>query len=129
MKSAARVRLRAVLDGAVAGLPGVAARPLFGQEGYFLQGTLFALVFRDGRVGLRGLDASSRRNLLAQPGAEARGMPGPRAPAWVLLPTAWHERPDELRRWMKTAWERSAQRQEEPPEARVRKAAFRKLKR
>ena len=127
-------RLKAVFDGALAGLAGVEAKRLFGCDGYFVGGNIFALVWKEGRLGLR---FESNADL-----AEAHGLAGSavweigakRMQQWVLLPMAMHGQPAKLRAWGRRAWEQASRRPEKSRVTRkagapkvVRPAVFRRL--
>lgn len=113
--SPALLRLKACLDGALAGLPGVEQRRIFGSEGCFVGGRLFAILFlREARLGLRFAEAEARAELLACPGAEAWVLGQRPMGPWVLLPEAWHRQPARLKPWLARAFEAAAAR---PPKA------------
>jgi TfoX/Sxy family transcriptional regulator of competence genes len=127
------VRLKAVFDGALAGLEGVEPKKLFGCDGYFVNGNLFGLVLKEGRLGLRLTQEASRDALLAQAGAEAWDEGNRAMRFWVLLPRALHSRPARLKVWARQAWQQARER---PPKAavtrgkgskRIRPAVFRRL--
>lgn len=127
------LRLKALFDGAMAGLEGVEAKRLFGCDGYFVNGNIFALVWKEGRLGLRFTDESSRLGLMALPGAESWSVGRSVMRRWVLVPVDLHARPAMLRRWTSQAWAEALERP--PREAvtrrkgarRVRPAVFRRL--
>ncbi len=96
-------RLKAVLDGALAGLENVTPKRLFGCDGWFAQGNIFALVWKEGRLGLRLSEAELFAEAMAQPGAEPWLQDGKAVKHWVLLPSAWHQKPELLRRWGRKA--------------------------
>lgn len=130
------IRLKAALDGALAGLEGVENKKLFGCDGAFVGGNIFAMVWRDGRLGLRLPDAERQGALLAEPGAEPWLMDGKPVRHWVLLPAAWHNDLARLRRWGREAYGLA---QARPAKARVTRkpgaerqvkaAVFKKVKR
>lgn len=101
--SEALLRLKASLDGALAGLDGVENKRLFGCDGAFVGGNIFALVWKDGRLGLRLPDEALRTGLLAEAGAEPWRMDGKAVRHWVLLPERWHADAPRLREWCRRA--------------------------
>jgi TfoX/Sxy family transcriptional regulator of competence genes len=103
-------RLKAVFDGAMAGLDGVEAKRLFGCDGYFIRGNIFALVWKDGRLGLRLTDGSSHEALMALDGADPWRMGGELMRHWVLLPVGMHSKPSQLRVWVGKAWKQAGER-------------------
>jgi TfoX/Sxy family transcriptional regulator of competence genes len=126
-------RLKAVFDGALAGLEGVEPKRLFGCDAYFVNGNIFAVVLKEGRLGLRLTEARSRDALRALPGAEP-WIVGDRAVRfWVLLPPAFHGRPARLKEWAREAWRQGVERPPGPavsgrkgPRS-IRPAVFRRL--
>jgi hypothetical protein len=107
-------RLKAVFDGSMAGLEGVEPKRLFGCDAYFVNGNIFALVWKEGRLGLRITDEGSRTELMALPGAEAWVVDSKVVRFWVLLPTAWHGRPSRLKEWAFVSWQQALQRPPKP---------------
>lgn len=99
------IRLKAVLDGALAGLEGIENKTLFGCDACFVGGNIFALVWTDGRLGLRMSDAESHERLLAEDGAGPWMVDGKAVKHWVLLPVSWAAQPAQLRRWGRQAYE------------------------
>lgn len=130
------LRLKAALDGALAGLEGVENKKLFGCEGAFVGGNIFAIVWREGRLGLRLPDPERRNALLAEPGAGPWLMNGKPIRHWVLLPAAWHSDLTRLRRWGREAYSLALARpvklrvlRKPGAERSVKAAVFKKLKR
>ena len=129
-------RLKAVFDGAMAGLKDVEPKKLFGCDGYFVNGNIFGLVWREGRMGLRLESEEDRQALLALEGAGPWRMGPMTMRLWVLLPPDWHRQPAKLRQWAAKAWAQAAERPEKPAVTGragrakvVRPAVLRKLKR
>ncbi|HTB35362.1 MAG TPA: TfoX/Sxy family protein [bacterium] len=127
-------RLKAAIDGALAGLNGVEAKRLFGCDGYFVGGNIFALVWKEGRLGLRFESAQSLAEAHALAGSCAWEIGAKRMQQWVLLPVALHHQPAKLRSWGRLAWEQARQRPERPRVTRkpgaakvVKPAVFRRL--
>lgn len=126
-------RLKAVFDGALAGLEGVEPKKLFGCDAYFVNGNIFALVFKEGRLGLRLTDERSREELMALPGADSWIVGDKAARFWVLLPPAFHSRPARLKDWSRQAWRQGLERPPRPAVTRrkgprrIRPAVFRRL--
>lgn len=114
MKPDDLARLKAVFDGSMAGLDGVEPKRLFGCDAYFVNGNIFALVWKEGRLGLRLTDEPTRTELMALPGAEAWVMDSKIVPYWVLLPLAWHGKPSRLKEWTIVSWKQALQRPHKP---------------
>src|ERR1700677_1123166 len=107
-------RLKAVFDGALAGLEGVEPKKLFGADAYFVNGNIFALVFKEGRLGLRLTEERSRDELMALPGADPWIVGDQAARFWVLLPLGLHSRPARLKDWARQAWRQALERPPRP---------------
>lgn len=116
-------RLKALLDGALAGLENVEPKRLFGCDGWFAQGNIFALVWKEGRLGLRFNEPDLYAEALDQEGASQWRMDGKAVRHWVLLPRAWHSRPDKLRAWGRKAYALAVER------TKARPAVFKKIRR
>jgi TfoX/Sxy family transcriptional regulator of competence genes len=128
-------KLRALLDGALAGLENVVPKRLFGCDGWFVQGNIFALVWKEGRLGFRLSDPELQAEALAFKGAGPWSVGRQEMKHWVLVPLAWHREPAKLRAWGRKAHALAHAR----PEKRavtgsktaktVKPAVFKKLKR
>jgi TfoX/Sxy family transcriptional regulator of competence genes len=128
------VKLKALFDGAMAGLDGVVAKRMFGCDGYFVAGNIFGLVWKDGRLGLRLDDAEAWAQLRAFDGASGWWAGDREMRHWVLLPEAWHRQPPKLKAWAQRAYELAAARPEKASVTRrsgvtkkVRPAVFKRL--
>ena len=127
-------RLKAVFDGAMAGLEGVEPKKLFGCDGYFVNGNIFGLVWKEGRLGLRLTVDEDRSELMALEGAGSWQVGPMTMKLWVLLPPGWHSQPAKLKAWSRKAYEQATER---PPkesvtrrkaEKRITPAVFPRLK-
>jgi TfoX/Sxy family transcriptional regulator of competence genes len=82
--------------------PGVEVKAMFGNLGAFINGNMFAGLFGSS-IGVKLLEASSRDELAAIPGA------GPYGPAerpmggYVALPPSWADAPGEAAPWIERA--------------------------
>jgi TfoX/Sxy family transcriptional regulator of competence genes len=119
-------RLKATFDGAMAHLKQVEPKRLFGCDGYFVNGNIFGLVWKEGRLGVRLTDEAKQAEVLALPGA-APWKAGPMVMRhWVLLPTDWHKKPLILKQWARLAYELALERPERA--AVTRKAVTKRIK-
>ena len=127
-ESAELSRLKALFDGALAGLEGVEAKRLFGCDAYFVGGNLFAMLWREGRrLGLRLVDPAAQAELGALAGVEPWSPNGRGAQRWLLLPPAWHAQPALLKGWCRRAWLGARGRPERPSVTR-RKGAVKQIR-
>ena len=96
--------LRTLVEDATEVLGDVSVRRLFGCDGFFVGESIFAMIWKDGRIGLRYTDDATWREALALEGA-ATWCPIPERPmaAWVLVPESFHDDPDALAAWAKKA--------------------------
>lgn len=93
------VELERLLAAAAAELPNVTARKMFGCQALWARGSVFALVWKHGRIGVKLPDERAFAALMSEPGA-APWKAGPMTMAhWVLLPETFHARAAEIRRW------------------------------
>jgi TfoX/Sxy family transcriptional regulator of competence genes len=128
-------RLKATFDGAMAHLKHVEPKRLFGCDGYFVNGNIFGLVWKEGRLGVRLTDEVKQAEALAVPGA-APWKAGPMVMRhWVLLPPDWHKKPAVLKQWARLAYELALERPEKAAVTRklvtkkIKPAVFKRVKR
>jgi len=97
--------LQDLVQQAVAPLEGVTRRKALRSDGWFVRGSLFALVNRDARIVVRLVDEAAQAEAHALPGAELWRI-GKKAPmrAWVLLPETFHDDVEQLGHWVRRAW-------------------------
>lgn len=102
-------RLRERLGEAAATLPDVHWRTMFGAQGLFSDHGIFALVFREGRIGLKLPEQAAFDELLAIEGADTWTVPYEKNPTkhWVLVPTSFHDDAEVLEKWVRKAYELS----------------------
>jgi TfoX/Sxy family transcriptional regulator of competence genes len=96
-------QLKALLDGALAGLENVVPKRLFGCDGWFVQGNIFAMVWKEGRLGFRLSDPGLQAEALAIQGAAPWSVGRQVMQHWVLVPEGWHREPAKLRAWGRKA--------------------------
>lgn len=86
-----------------AGLPPHETRRMFGCDAFFVDGEIFALIWKTGRIGVKLTEAGEFAALAALPGAEP-WCAGPKAMAhWLLTPEEFHDDPEALAPWLKRA--------------------------
>jgi TfoX/Sxy family transcriptional regulator of competence genes len=96
------LELRSHLDGLTAGLPHVSVRRMFGCDAFLAGGAIFAMVWREGRIGLR-LPDDRLPELRALPGADPWRHRDMVVRQWVLVPESFHDDPDGLAPWVREA--------------------------
>jgi len=96
------LELRSRLDDLTAGLPQVNVRRMFGCDAYLAGGAIFAMVWREGRIGLR-LPDDLLPELRALPGADPWRHLDMVVRQWVLVPESFHDDTDGLAPWVHKA--------------------------
>jgi len=96
------LELRSHLDDLTAGLPEVSVRRMFGCDAFLAGGAIFAMVWREGRIGLR-LPDDQLPELRALPGADPWRHRDMVVRQWVLVPESFHDDPDGLAPWVHKA--------------------------
>ncbi|HEX2915899.1 MAG TPA: TfoX/Sxy family protein [Chloroflexia bacterium] len=86
-------------------LPDVTHRYMFGCDALFARESIYAIAFRDGRIGLKLTELEQYQELLSLEGAdvwrfEAEGKP---VNHWVLIPRAMNENMADLEKWVTCA--------------------------
>lgn len=97
-----KVSLLAVLRTATADLAGVSEKAMFGCPAFFVNGTIFALLWKEGRIAVKLKDEALRAKLLAHEGAEAWSPAARTMKSWVLVAPK-HETPRALAPWLAKA--------------------------
>jgi TfoX/Sxy family transcriptional regulator of competence genes len=113
--------LRERLESAMSGLPGVAHKRMFGCDAFFREGTMFAMVWKEGRLAVKLPDDTAFAELKKVKGA-APWSPGGKMTmgSWLLVPASWNEDEDSLRPWVTRAHAQAT------PKAAKKKAAKKK---
>lgn len=93
------LELRAQLEDLTGALPGVTRRRMFGCDAFMANGAIFAMVWREGRIGLR-LPDDLLPELRALPGADPWRHRDMVVRQWVLVPEAFHDDAAGLAPWL-----------------------------
>jgi TfoX/Sxy family transcriptional regulator of competence genes len=88
-----------LLEGATKRLPGVARKRLFGCDALFVDGAIFALVWKEGRIGLKFPEPAAFASKMSEPGSKPWAPSGKAMSGWVLVPEALHDDEDTLTTW------------------------------
>jgi TfoX/Sxy family transcriptional regulator of competence genes len=96
------LELRSRLDDLTTGLPQVTVRRMFGCDAFLAGGAIFAMVWREGRIGLR-LPDDLLPELRALPGADPWRHRDMVVRQWVLVPESFHDDADGLAPWVRKA--------------------------
>lgn len=96
--------LATMIEQAVAPLPAVARRQMFGCAGWFARDNVFALVWKEGRIGVRLPDGAQFSALMALEGADPWRPGGKMTMShWVLVPESFHDDAELLGTWVQRA--------------------------
>jgi TfoX/Sxy family transcriptional regulator of competence genes len=96
------LELRSRLDDLTTGLPQVSVRRMFGCDAFLAGGAIFAMVWKEGRIGLR-LPDDLLPELRALPGADPWRHRDMVVRQWVLVPESFHDDSDGLAPWVRKA--------------------------
>jgi TfoX/Sxy family transcriptional regulator of competence genes len=96
------LELRSQLETLTGGLSRTTIRRMFGCDAFLAGGAIFAMVWREGRIGLRLPDALLP-DLRALPGTDAWRHRDMVVRQWVLVPESFHDDPDGLAPWVRKA--------------------------
>ena len=96
------LELRSRLDDVTAGLADVTVRRMFGCDAFLAGGAIFAMVWREGRIGLR-LPDDHLADLRTLPGADPWRHRDMVVRQWVLVPESFHDDADGLASWVRKA--------------------------
>jgi hypothetical protein len=97
--------LNAKLEAATTGLGGVTRKRVFSRNTFFVDGKLFALVWREGRIGVKLPDGGAHDELGALNGATPWVAWGRPMRGWLLVPEKMHADSSALAVWVKRACE------------------------
>jgi TfoX/Sxy family transcriptional regulator of competence genes len=91
--------LKRALETATSRLSGVTVRKMFGCDGFFVDGKIFGLVWKTGRIGLKFPESSAFAAMEKLRGSEPWA-PGKMTMAhWLLVPRSMHEDAATLEWW------------------------------
>ncbi len=77
---------------------------MFGCEALFANANIYALVWKDGRIGLKIPDEKLNAQLMSLPGSDPWSPGGKMSMRrWILVPESFHDDLDALAPWVKRA--------------------------
>lgn len=94
--------LESLLRDACTGLD-VQWKRMFGCQAVFTRGSIFGLIWKEGRIALKVPDSALYLQLAEQPGATPWKAGERTMSHWLLLPESFHEDTEALRDWTKRA--------------------------
>jgi len=95
--------LRNLLEASCEGLQEVSIRRMFGCDGFFVRDSIFGLIWKTGRIGIKLADPQLFSEAMSLQGSEPWTAGKRVMSRWVLLPESFHQDPSTLRSWVKLA--------------------------
>ena len=95
--------LEECINAAAAGLSKVTKKRMFGCHALFANDSVFGLVWKEGRIGVRLPESDKYDALLAEKGAAPWKAGKMTMSHWVLVPENMHKATGPLKGWLKTA--------------------------
>lgn len=95
--------LRALLARVSERWAGVTQRKMFGCNAFFADKTIFGLIWKTGRIGLKLPERDSYDAVMGLDGAQPWTAGKRTMSHWVLVPPAFHDDPATLQHWAKIA--------------------------
>ena len=77
---------------------------MFGCDGFFAAGRIYALVWKEGRIGLKLVDRDSYEEAMIMKGSDPWTAGTRTMSNWVLLPGGFESDPSELETWVERAY-------------------------
>lgn len=96
--------LRHLVEESCAGLGEVSIRRMFGCDGFFARDTIFGLIWKTGRIGLKFPDPQAFGEIMSLPGSDPWTAGTKVMSQWVLLPESVHNQPAALRHYVQQAY-------------------------
>jgi TfoX/Sxy family transcriptional regulator of competence genes len=112
--------LNELVEDATRGLPGIARKRMFGCDAYFVRDTIFAMIWKDGRIGLKLREPAAYAELMALEGSEPWVPGAAKMSSWVLVPEEFHDDLEALTPWARRAYQQC---RAEPAASTTRKVA------
>ena len=99
------VGLEEILDGLAGKFPKTVGRKMFGCHALWANGTVFAMVWKEGRIGVRLPEEASFEKLMGTRGSAPWKAGETTMSHWVLVNPQWHDQPKDLSPWLRKAHE------------------------
>ena len=97
------LKLQDLLDAAADGLAKVSSKRMFGCHALFASGSVFAIVWKEGRIGVRLAEQNSFDKLIGLKGSSPWKAGTMTIAHWVLIPGAMLKDKKTLRAWVSIA--------------------------
>lgn len=83
--------------------PFISRKRMFGCDAFFANDAIFALIWKEGRVGIKLTTLPHYEQLMAMPGAEQWKAGNKAMSHWVLVPETFHDEDEALMLWLMRA--------------------------
>lgn len=101
--------LNELVEDATRGRTDVVKKRMFGCDAYFAGDSIFALIWKTGRIGVKLSDPAAYDELMAIEGAEPWTPGSSKMSGWVLAPEEFHDDAEVLTPWVLRACRTQAQ--------------------
>ena len=98
MTQATLDELEELLDSATQSLPKITSKKMFGCYALWVEGNVFALVWKQGRIGVKLPEEKSFESLMSISGAEPWKAGPMKMSHWILVPEGFHSKCTALKR-------------------------------
>jgi TfoX/Sxy family transcriptional regulator of competence genes len=122
------VELEKAIDGAAKSLGKVTAKRMFGCHALFANDSVFGLVWKEGRIGVRLPDETAFKKLMSLTGSAPWKAGKMTMSHWVLVPVGMHKEQAKLSSWLQTAHGLALLTSPKPKKAKATKAKTTKPK-
>jgi TfoX/Sxy family transcriptional regulator of competence genes len=95
--------LETIVNAAASRLPKTTTKRMFGCHGLFADNSVFGLVWKEGRIGVRLPNGAQFQKLMSQKGSAPWKAGKMTMSHWVLVPTAMHTKKKDLSHWLEAA--------------------------
>ena len=95
--------LRELVEESTEDLSHVTVKRMFGCDAFFADGTIFGLIWKTGRIGLKLTEDEPLCELTKMPGSDPWTAGNRTMSHWVLVPPRFHKDRKSLGKWVKKA--------------------------
>jgi TfoX/Sxy family transcriptional regulator of competence genes len=92
-----------LVEDATRGRTDIHKKRMFGCDAYFVGDAIFALIWKEGRIGVKLVDPAAYAELMAIEGAEPWSPGAMKMSKWVLVPEEFHDDAETLTPWVRRA--------------------------
>ena len=96
--------LEDALNHAAIDLKKVSSKKMFGCHALWANGNIFALIWKEGRIGFKLPDDAAYEKLIGTTGADAWKIGPKQMSHWVFVPEAFHKKNAQLKKWAEVSY-------------------------